>query len=81
MPPLVLILAIVVPVVGLALAGYNAFSVLRIKPGKRELTEINMLIAEGGRTFLMREYKTILPVGVGLVILIWLAFTSYSTAA
>ncbi len=74
MPSLVLILAIVVPVVGLALAGYNAFSVLRIKPGKRELTEINMLIAEGGRTFLMREYKTILPVGVGLVIAIWLAY-------
>jgi len=69
-----LILAIVIPVIGLALAGYNAASVLRIKPGKKELTEINMLIAEGGKTFLMREYKTILPVGVVLVIAIWATY-------
>jgi len=69
-----LILAIVVPIVGLALAGYNAVSVLGIKPGKKELTEINMLIAEGGKTFLMREYKTILPVGVVLVIAIWATY-------
>jgi K(+)-stimulated pyrophosphate-energized sodium pump len=66
-----LILAIVVPIVGLALAGYNAVSVLSIKPGKKDLTDINMLIAEGGKTFLMREYKTILPTGVLLVIAIW----------
>jgi K(+)-stimulated pyrophosphate-energized sodium pump len=69
-----LILAIVIPVVGLALAGYNAASVLGIKPGKKELTEINMLIAEGGKTFLMREYTWILPVGVVLVIAIWAAY-------
>ncbi|MFP3492212.1 MAG: sodium-translocating pyrophosphatase, partial [Vulcanisaeta sp.] len=72
--PLELVLAIVVPVVGLALAGYNAASVLGIKPGKKELTEINMLIAEGGKTFLMREYTWILPVGVVLVIAIWAAY-------
>jgi len=69
-----LLLAIVIPIVGLALAGYNAVSVLGIKPGKKELTEINMLIAEGGKTFLMREYKTILPVGVVLVIAIWATY-------
>jgi len=69
-----LLLAMVIPIVGLALAGYNAVSVLRIKPGKKELTEINMLIAEGGKTFLMREYKTILPVGVVLVIAIWATY-------
>ncbi|MDT7971081.1 MAG: sodium/proton-translocating pyrophosphatase, partial [Vulcanisaeta sp.] len=69
-----LLLAIVIPIVGLALAGYNAVSVLGIKPGKKELTEINMLIAEGGKTFLMREYKTILPVGVILVIAIWATY-------
>jgi len=69
-----LLLAIVIPIVGLALAGYNAVSVLRIKPDKKELTEINMLIAEGGKTFLMREYKTILPVGVVLVIAIWATY-------
>ncbi|GAB6947985.1 sodium-translocating pyrophosphatase [Vulcanisaeta sp. JCM 16161] len=69
-----LLLAIVVPIIGLALAGYNASSVLRIQPGKKELTEINMLIAEGGKTFLMREYKTILPTGVVLTILIWAAY-------
>lgn len=69
-----LLLAIVIPIVGLALAGYNAASVLRIKPGKKELTEINMLIAEGGKTFLMREYKYILPVGVILVIAIWAVY-------
>ena len=74
MLPLELILAIVVPIVGLALAGYNASSVLRIQPEKKELTEINMLIAEGGKTFLMREYKTILPTGVVLTILIWVAY-------
>ena len=74
MLPLELLLAIVVPIVGLALAGYNASSVLRIQPGKKELTEINMLIAEGGKTFLMREYKTILPTGVVLTILIWAAY-------
>lgn len=74
MLPLELILAIVVPIIGLALAGYNASSVLRIQPGKKELTEINMLIAEGGKTFLMREYKTILPTGVVLTILIWAAY-------
>jgi len=33
-----------------------------------------MLIAEGGKTFLMREYKTILPVGVVLVIAIWATY-------
>ena len=66
-----LLLAIVIPIVGLALAGYNAASVLSIKPGKKDLTDINMLIAEGGKTFLMREYKTILPTGVLLVIAIW----------
>ncbi len=38
------------------------------------MTEINMLIAEGGKTFLMREYKTILPTGVVLTILIWAAY-------
>jgi len=69
-----LLLAIVIPIVGLALAGYNAVSVLRIKPGKKDLTDINMLIAEGGKTFLMREYKTILPTGVILTILIWAAY-------
>ena len=69
-----LLLAIVIPIVGLALAGYNAVSVLGIKPDKKELTEINMLIAEGGKTFLMREYKTILPVGVVLVIAIWATY-------
>ncbi|MFP3237480.1 MAG: sodium-translocating pyrophosphatase [Vulcanisaeta sp.] len=69
-----LLLAIVIPIVGLALAGYNAASVLRIKPGKKDLTDINMLIAEGGKTFLMREYKTILPTGVVLTILIWAAY-------
>ncbi len=69
-----LLLAIVIPVIGLALAGYNASSVLKIQPGKKELTEINMLIAEGGKTFLMREYKTILPTGVILTILIWAAY-------
>ncbi|GAB6945514.1 sodium-translocating pyrophosphatase [Vulcanisaeta sp. JCM 14467] len=74
MLPLELLLAIVIPIVGLALAGYNASSVLRIQPGKKELTEINMLIAEGGKTFLMREYKTILPTGVVLTILIWYAY-------
>ena len=74
MLPLELVLAIVVPVVGLALAGYNAASVLSIKPGKKDLTDINMLIAEGGKTFLMREYKTILPTGVILTILIWAAY-------
>lgn len=74
MLPLELLLAIIIPVVGLALAGYNASSVLRIIPGKKELTEINMLIAEGGKTFLMREYKTILPTGIILTILIWAAY-------
>ncbi len=47
---------------------------LRIKPGKKELTEINMLIAEGAKTFLMREYKTILPTGIVLTILIWITY-------
>ncbi len=69
-----LLLAIIVPIIGLALAGYNASSVLRIKPGKKELTEINMLIAEGAKTFLMREYKTILPTGIVLTILIWITY-------
>ncbi|WP_069807483.1 sodium-translocating pyrophosphatase [Vulcanisaeta thermophila] len=74
MIPLTLALAVVIPIIGIILAAYNASSVLRIVPGKRELTEINMLIAEGGKTFLMREYKTILPTGVVLTILIWAAY-------
>ncbi|ADY01522.1 V-type H(+)-translocating pyrophosphatase [Vulcanisaeta moutnovskia 768-28] len=74
MLPLELLLAIIIPIIGLALAGYNAASVLGIKPGKKELTEINMLIAEGAKTFLMREYKTILPTGIVLTILIWIAY-------
>ncbi|BDR92560.1 sodium-translocating pyrophosphatase [Vulcanisaeta souniana] len=74
MLPLELMLAIAIPIIGLALAGYNAASVLGIKPGKRELTDINMLIAEGAKTFLMREYKTILPTGVVLTVLIWAAY-------
>ncbi len=68
------VVPLAISAVGIAYGGWMASWVLRQDPGTDRMREISGLIAEGARAFLNREYRTILPVGVVLAILVGLAY-------
>lgn len=74
--------AFVVGIVTLLYAGYLAFRVIKSPAGTKEMQEISKAIQEGANAFLMRQYKTLLPIVVVLFLVIaaLLGKTGFSTA-
>ncbi len=68
------ILPVIISILGIIYGAWAASWVLRQDAGTDKMKEISNLIAEGAKTFLLREYKTILPIGVVLAVLILLAY-------
>ncbi|MBN1170383.1 sodium-translocating pyrophosphatase [Candidatus Micrarchaeota archaeon] len=64
------ILALVAGVLTLVYALFLAFRVIRSPSGTAEMIEISKAIQEGANAFLMRQYKTLLPIVIILGILI-----------
>ena len=68
------ILPVIISILGIIYGAWAASWVLKQDAGTDKMREISNLIAEGAKTFLLREYKTILPIGVALAILIMGAY-------
>ena len=63
-------LAFVAGIVSLLYAGFLTFQVIKAPSGDKKMQEISGAIREGANAFLMRQYKTLLPIVVVLVIVI-----------
>lgn len=74
-----LLLAFIAGIIALVYAGYLAFSVVKAPRGTKEMTEISDAIREGANAFLTRQYKTLAPIVVVLLVLIGY-FVDYKTA-
>lgn len=72
-------LAFMAAIVALLYAGYLAFSVIKAKKGTKKMTEISDAIQEGANAFLLRQYKTLLPIVALLLVLVGY-FVNYETA-
>jgi len=68
------IFPVIISILGIIYGAWAASWVLKQDAGTDKMKEISNLIAEGAKTFLLREYKTILPIGVVLAVLILLAY-------
>lgn len=65
-------LALGAGVITLLYAAYLAFRVVRSPAGSKEMREISGAIQEGANAFLMRQYKTLAPIVLVLLVLIGL---------
>ena len=63
-------LALMAGVVALLYAAYLALRVIRSPSGNDKMREISAAIQEGANAFLMRQYKTLIPIVIVLVLLI-----------
>jgi K(+)-stimulated pyrophosphate-energized sodium pump len=63
-------LAFVAGIVSLLYAGFLTFQVIKAPSGDKKMQEISGAIREGANAFLMRQYKTLLPIVVVLVLVI-----------
>jgi K(+)-stimulated pyrophosphate-energized sodium pump len=63
-------LALGAGVITLLYAAYLAFRVVRSPAGSKEMREISGAIQEGANAFLMRQYKTLAPIVLVLLVLI-----------
>jgi K(+)-stimulated pyrophosphate-energized sodium pump len=57
-------------IIALLYAGYLAYRVIKSAKGDAKMQEISKAIEEGANAFLMRQYKTLLPIVVVLLIVI-----------
>ncbi|GAB6188562.1 sodium-translocating pyrophosphatase [Marinitoga arctica] len=51
--------SIIVPIIALALAAFNYYSVLKLDEGTEKMKEVALAIREGAKTFVNHEYKAI----------------------
>ena len=65
---------LIVSLIGLIYGAYMAHWVLKQDPGTDYMQKISSLIASGARAFLSREYKTVLPVGAVLALLVGIVY-------
>jgi K(+)-stimulated pyrophosphate-energized sodium pump len=72
-------MAIAVGILALIYAAYLSYRVVRSPAGSAKMQSISKAIQEGANAFLMRQYKTLAPIVVVLLVLI-AAFVSVQTA-
>jgi len=70
----VLAFPLIISFIGMVYGGYMAYWVLKQDPGTEYMQKISSLIASGARAFLSREYRTILPVGTLLALLVGVVY-------
>ncbi|MEM0097983.1 MAG: sodium-translocating pyrophosphatase [Conexivisphaerales archaeon] len=68
------IISLIMGIIGLMYGVFAAKWVLKQNPGNDKMKEISDLIADGARTFLGREYRTIFPIGTVLAVLVGIAY-------
>ncbi len=75
-----LTIAFIAAFVSLLYAGYLTFTVVGSPKGTKVMMDISKAIQEGANAFLMRQYKTLAPIVIVLLLLIGY-FVGYDTAA
>ncbi len=72
-------MALASAILTLLYAGFLVVRVVRSSPGSKEMVAIASAIQEGANAFLMRQYKTLLPIVILLILLIYF-FVNLETA-
>lgn len=68
-------LAPIAAVVGLAVAGYLAYWVLKQDAGNERMRHLSGLIQKGGKAFLLAEYRSLVIFALVVALVLWLAIS------
>jgi K(+)-stimulated pyrophosphate-energized sodium pump len=74
-------LAMVAGVLALLYAAYLSYRVVRSPSGSEKMRDISKAIQEGANAFLLRQYKTLAPIVVVLLVLIYVAVSAQTAVA
>jgi K(+)-stimulated pyrophosphate-energized sodium pump len=75
------LLAMLAGVFALLYAAYLSYRVVRSPSGSEKMRDISRAIQEGANAFLMRQYKTLAPVVVVLLVLIYVGVSAQTAVA